>query len=155
MEKVIYSEFRADLGILITRLGGLINSSDIICWENSLLEATANIPANTTFSMFVNLMGFKASNFAVHKQFRTIIPTLLSNYGYRIGYLDMFPEAEITLSNKRGIRCIAMANAHQDASKMLDYQTKFSNATEQYFTDEKAAWEWITNLPSAQQHINK
>lgn len=146
MEKVIYSEYKAEAGILLTQLCGLMSSNDILRWENSLLEAAGTIPAGTTFKMFVNLKGFKASNFEVHKQFRIIIPTLLSKYGYRIGYLNMFPEADITIQNFREIQCIAMANVHQDETKMMDYQAKFSTPTEQYFTDEQEAWDWISQL---------
>jgi hypothetical protein len=94
----------------------------------------------------VNLFGFKAENFEVHKAYRNIIPLLLADFGYRIGYLDMFPEASVELRHYRGIRCVAMANVHQDATKMKDYQERFSNSHEQYFTDQETAVNWIYGL---------
>jgi len=46
-------------------------------------------------------------------------------------------------SIKRGIECKAMANVHQDETKMADYEKRFSKAYERYFTDSAAALNWI------------
>ncbi len=146
MEKLFESRYIVNKKLLITTLSGLLNSVDIKKWKESLEEAAAQIPDNTEFKMLVDLYGFKAENFPVHQEYRTIIPLFLADYGYRIGYLDMFPEASVSLINTRGISCIAMANVHQDESKMKDYETKFSKKNERYFISSEEALQWIENL---------
>lgn len=145
MERVVFSHYFPEQKLLVTRLSGLLNSSDIKAWRDSLYRASESIPDHSTFKVLVDLHGFKAGNFEVHKEYRLIMPLFLAGFGYRIGYLDMFPEASLELKNMRGIRCVAMANVHQDESKMKDYQEKFSKPFEQYFTDSKAGIQWINS----------
>lgn len=146
MTKIITSFWQPAEQMVTTRLSGLLDTADIQYWENTLIETMKQVPDNTDVKMLVDLHGFKAENFEVHKQYRNIIPLLLARHGYRIGYLDMFPEATITLSTERGIRAVAMANVHQDETKMKDYQEKFSKLFEQYFTDSTAALAWILSV---------
>jgi hypothetical protein len=146
MEKLIYTSWDATSKILVTTLRGKVNEEDVDSWEASLTNTLASIPDGTRFKILVNLHGFEAENMDVHKRYRTIMPLLLAQYGYRIGYLDMFPEAEIELHHTRGIRCIAMANVHHNADKMNDYQRRFANVHEHYFTEPEDAWNWITNV---------
>lgn len=146
MTKIINSFWQPAEQLVTTRLSGLLDTADIQYWENTLIGTIKQVPDNTDVKMLVDLHGFKAENFEVHKQYRNIIPLLLARHGYRIGYLDMFPEATITLSTEQGIRVVAMANVHQDETKMKDYQEKFSNPFEQYFTDSAAALAWILSV---------
>jgi len=146
MTKIINSFWQPAEQLVTTRLSGLLDTADIQYWENTLIETMKQVPDNTDVKMLVDLHGFKAANFEVHKQYRNIIPLLLARHGYRIGYLDMFPEATIALSTERGIRAVAMANVHQDETKMKDYQEKFSKPFEQYFTDSTAALAWILSV---------
>lgn len=143
MEKIISTTWHPELNLVVTRLSGLLNANDIAHWKATIDETFSGIPDNTTFKILVNLYGFKAVDFEVHKYYRNIIPLLLAAHGYRIGYLDMFPEATVELTNTRGIRCIAMANVDQDETKMNDYNARFSNASEHYFTDPDSALSWI------------
>lgn len=146
MGKIIYAAYHPTTQVLELRLSGLLNFEDIDTWKLMIMKAVSEIPDNTEIRTLVNLFGFKAENFEVHKAYRNIIPLLLADFGYRIGYLDMFPEATVELRHHRGIRCVAMANVHQDATKMKDYQERFSNPHEQYFTDQDAAVNWIYGL---------
>jgi len=146
MTKITNSFWQPAEQLVTTRLSGLLDTADIQQWENTLTETMKQVPDNTAIKMLVDLHGFKAENFEVHKQYRNIIPLLLARHGYRIGYLDMFPEASITLTTERGIRVVAMANVHQDETKMKDYQEKFSKPFEQYFTDSAAAHAWILSV---------
>lgn len=143
MEKIIGTEWQPQDNLIITRLSGLLNTEDIKAWETSLHEALAHIPDNTSFKILVNLHGFTAGHVDVHKQYRNIMPLLLAGYGYRIGYLDMFPEATVELTITRGITCKAMANVHQDETKMNDYEKRFSKAHERYFINSDEALSWI------------
>lgn len=145
MGKIIYAAYHAKVQVLEIRLSDIVSFEDIETWKLVIRKAVAEIPDNSEIRVLVNLFGFKAENVEVHKAYRNIIPLLLADFGYRIGYLDLFPEASLELSNHRGIRCVAMANVHQDATKMSTYQERFSTAREQYFTDQEAAVDWIFN----------
>ncbi|MBN8676210.1 MAG: hypothetical protein J0L56_18910 [Chitinophagales bacterium] len=146
MEKITEATYYPEQKIVELRLRGLLNAADIENWKNEIEKTMSQVPDNSTFKMLVNLHGFKAENFEVHKAFRNIVPLLLADYGYRIGYLDMFPEASVELKNTRGIQCVAMANVHQDETKMKDYQENFSSAKEQYFTEPLVAEQWIESI---------
>lgn len=146
MEKIIESRFIPGDQLLVTRLSGILNEEDIVAWKASLEAALATVPDNGSFKILVNLHGFQAENYEVHKKYRVIIPLLLAGYGYRIGYLDMFPEADVVLRNTRGIRCLAMANVHHDNTKMEDYSRRFSGPAEAYFTVPGDALDWIQHL---------
>lgn len=146
MTKMTNSFWQPAEQLVTTRLSGLLDTADIQNWENTLIKTMEQVPDDIDIKMLVDLHGFKAENFEVHKQYRNIIPLLLARHGYRIGYLDMFPEANITLTTERGIRVVAMANVHQDETKMKDYQEKFSTPFEQYFTDPAAAHKWILSV---------
>ena len=140
------TQWLANEQLVVTRLNGTISSSDVHSWKTSLHAVMNSIPENSRFKILVDLHGFEAENTEVHKEYRTVIPLLLAGYGYRIGYLDMFPEASIDLQYQRGIQCIAMANVHHNAEKMQDYETRFSKPHEHYFTDPDAALQWISTI---------
>lgn len=148
MKKIIRAAYFPDQKILELRLSGLLNQDDLRAWQAEIAEAMKQVPSHTSFKALVNLHGFKADNIDTHKAFRTIVPLLLADYGYRIGYLDLFPEASVELKQTRGIRCVAMANVHQDETKMSLYQQQYSNQREQYFTDPALAVRWIACLPT-------
>lgn len=132
--------------LIVTRLNGKVSINDIQAWERDLMKTMDSIPNNSSFKMMVDLSDFEAVNTEAHKYFRNIIPLLLADYHYRIGYLDMFPEASIQLSKKRGIECIAMVNVHHNEEKMTDYQLRFSNVREQYYTNRDKAMKWILSV---------
>lgn len=134
--------------LVTTHLVGEISEPDLKTWKKTLANALNRVPDHGRFKLLVNLDGFRAAGLDVHKKFRTILPCLLAGYGYRIGYLDLFPEAKVSLRQTRGIRCVAMANVHHDATKMKDYHDRFSCATEDYFTDLPRALNWIRNVPA-------
>ncbi|WP_370090406.1 hypothetical protein [Ekhidna sp.] len=133
--------------MLLTKLSGDVGICEIQIWENCLKDALNQIADNSKFKMFVNLFGFKADSVEAHKYYRSIIPTTLSHYGWRIGYLDMFEEAnDLELTNTRGISCVGAAHVHQDASKIDKYQELYATDREQYFTDPDQAYHWIEDL---------
>lgn len=131
-----------------TRISGNVNTQEVILWEQSLHRSLADIPSSGEFKIMVDLFGFQAVNFEAHKRFRGIIPITLSQYGWKVGYVDLFSdEAEtIPYSNTRGIRCIGAAHAHQDETKIGLYQRSYSRPDEQYFTDPAEARNWLRQL---------
>ena len=132
--------------LLVTRISGEVQLQDVELWKNSLKVALSQVADNSVFKMLIDLHGFKAADIQAHKKFREIIPLTLSRFGWRVGYLDMFPEASLTLSNERGIQCIAAAHVHHDATKINLYESKYSSPYERFFTDPQQAAQWIQNL---------
>jgi hypothetical protein len=133
--------------LVITNISGDLEKNDIEQWEKSFRETLDNIEDNSTFKIFVNMHGFKAINLDAHKRFRDVIPSTLANYGWKVGYVDLFEEAKtMTFTNTRGIKCVGAAHAHQDETKMDLYETRFSSERERFFTDPTNAERWIENL---------
>tara|TARA_R110001632_G_scaffold188596_3_gene309118 strand:- start:742 stop:1230 length:489 start_codon:yes stop_codon:yes gene_type:complete len=133
--------------LLVTRISGTVTLSDVIMWEDSLYKALQEIQDNDVFKIYVNLFGFKAQDVETHKKFRNIIPVTLSKYGWRVGYLDLFEEAnDLKLSCTRGIRCLGAAHVHQDKSKINKYQFFFGIDNEAYFHNPSQASKWINEL---------
>jgi hypothetical protein len=134
--------------LLVTRLSGNATIPDIEQWESSFYAALESIDQGQKFKILVDLYGFTAIDVEAHKRYREIVPRTLAQYGWRVGYLEMFEEAnELRLRLKRGIRCTAAAHVHQDATKIEKYQSLFGTAREQFFTDPMLAREWITKVP--------
>ncbi|CAD5249063.1 MULTISPECIES: hypothetical protein [unclassified Imperialibacter] len=133
--------------LLVTRLSGDATIADIEKWKTSLYTALDAISQGTKFKILVDLFGFTAINVEAHKRFREIVPRTLAQYGWRVGYLEMFEEAsELRLGLKGGIRCTAAAHVHQDATKIEKYQSLYGTGREQFFTDPLQAREWIAQL---------
>jgi hypothetical protein len=134
--------------LVITNISGDLEKTDIEQWEKSFKETLDNIEDNSTFKIFINMYGFKAINLDAHKRFRAVIPSTLADYGWKVGYVDLFEEEAktMTFKNTRGIKCVGAAHAHQDETKMDLYETKFSSEREHFFIDPINARQWIENL---------
>ncbi|MBL7933509.1 MAG: hypothetical protein JNL60_16510 [Bacteroidia bacterium] len=134
--------------LLVTHISGDLEKEDIEHWERTLEEGLGKIENNSRFKIFVNLHGFKAADIDAHKRFRAIIPSTLANYGWKVGYVNLFEEEAKTMTFKttRGIKCTAAAHSHQDESKMELYETKCSSEREHFFRDPAEARDWIENL---------
>lgn len=133
--------------MLITQISGDVDKDDIEHWEASLLAALDLIEDNSTFKIFINMHGITPVNVEAHKRFRTIIPLTLADYGWKVGYVNLFEEdaKSMKIRNHRGIRCIGAAHSHHDETKMTLYKSRFSNEREKYFTDPKEARAWVTS----------
>lgn len=137
--------------LIVTHISGDIEKSDIDQWEECFKSTLAQIEDNTTFKIFVNMYGFKAVNIDAHKRFRDIVPLTLADYGWKVGYVDLFEEEAKTMvyKNTRGIKCVGAAHSHQDETKMNLYETRFSSNREHFFFDPVQARQWIENLEIA------
>ena len=143
--KTIASNWDPNKNLLITQLSGEVDQSDIVYWEESLQDALSQIDDQSFFKIFINIHGFKAIDLDTHKRFRSIIPLTLAQYGWKVGYVDLFEEEarHITYTHTRGIRCMAAAHTHQDESKIARYEAEFSRDAEHFFTNPTEAREWI------------
>ncbi|WPP52172.1 hypothetical protein [Catalinimonas niigatensis] len=138
--------------LVVTHISGDIEKDDIEQWEKSFKKALEQIEDNTTFKIFVNMYGFKAVNIDAHKRFRGVIPLTLADYGWKVGYVDLFEEEAKTMTYKhtKGIKCVGAAHAHQDKTKMDLYETRFSSEREHFFFDPTQASQWIEHLEIAE-----
>ena len=145
------SFWKADQQLIVTRISGNATSDDVTRWEKSLIETLEKVPEGGVFKILVDLEVFKAVDFEVHKQFRVIVPKTLADYNWRVGYLDLFPEATLELKSTRGIRCVAAAHVHHDESKIKNYEQNHSRYNERFFTNRSLAREWIDgfDIPEA------
>ena len=151
INKQIHSEWHPEKRLIVTRIGGDVTQDDIKAWEASLHKALSLVEDNSVFKIFVNLHGFKAVNFEAHKSFRTIIPLTLAQYGWKVGYVDLFGEEAkaLQLSNNRGISCVGAVHCHQDETKIALYQSNYSRPNEHFYTDPLAATAWIEDLSTS------
>lgn len=132
--------------LVITELSGDINKKDVEEWNESLDTTLKQLPPSAKFKILVNLYGFKASDFEVHKKFREVIPRTLAAHGWYVGYLRMFPETRVCVSSLNDIYCIAAAHVHQDETKIRNYADNYSMRNERFFTDAEAARNWIDSI---------
>lgn len=145
--KISSSSWNPDQKLVVTHLRGEVNNEDVDLWEKSLQDALEQIENNDVFKILVNLFGFNAIDIDVHKRFREIIPSTLATYGFRTGYIGLFENVSLILTDKRGIRCLAAAHVHQDATKMEEYQRRFGKQDEGFFADPVKADDWIRRFP--------
>ncbi len=147
-EKITSTQWHPQRSLIETTLSGDVDEQDIIQWEQSLHRAMNQIPDGASFKIFVNLHGFKAVNIQAHKRYREIIPILLANYNWKVGYVDLFEESkDMKFQKTRNIGCIAAVHVHQDKEKIRKYEENFSRENEHYMTDSEKAKEWILSYP--------
>lgn len=145
--KTITTKWNPELRLLTTQISGDIEMDDVETWEQSLHDGLKHIEDNSQFKILVNLHEFNATDFDVHKRFRTIVPLTLAEYGWKVGYVNLFiKSALMPIRNTRGIQCVAAAHVHQDVSKIESYEAQFGKETEHFFANPKEAFEWIKNF---------
>lgn len=145
---IISSNWYADQQLIVTQLSGNVEKEDILHWEQTLNTALNQVADSGIFKIFVNLHGFNAVDLDVHKYFRSIVPLTLAHYGWKVGYVAMFPEEaeKLVITRNRNIQCIAAAHCHHDATKMEKYETLYSSESEHFFTDAEEAAAWISGV---------
>ena len=145
--KITETKWHPEERLVISQLSGELEIADIEKWEDSLKTTLDRIEGNTTFRIFLNMYGFAAVDIAAHKRFRSVVPTILADYGWKVGYVDLFEEEAKAMkySRTRGIRCIAAAHSHHDGTKMDLYEAKCSSPSERFFVDPLEARKWIEN----------
>ncbi|KQS32897.1 hypothetical protein [Dyadobacter sp. Leaf189] len=145
---IIRSDWYADQQLIITQISGDVAKQDVLHWEQTLYAALDQVAESGVFKIFVNLHGFNAVDLDAHKYFRSIIPLTLARYGWKVGYVAMFPEEaeKLVITRNRNIQCIAAAHCHQDVTKMEKYESLYSSECEHFFTDSGEAEAWIRGV---------
>ncbi|WP_439558411.1 hypothetical protein [Dyadobacter sp.] len=145
---IISSNWYADQQLIVTQISGNVEQEDVLHWEQTLHAALDQVADSGVFNIFVNLHGFNAVDLNVHKYFRSIVPLTLARYGWKVGYVAMFPEEaeKIVITRNRNIQCIAAAHCHHDVTKMEKYETLYSSENEHFFIDVEEAAAWISGL---------
>lgn len=146
--KITETNWFPEKRLVVTHISGDLEKNDIEQWEKSFKETLDKIEDNTMFKIFINMYGFKAVNIDTHKRFRGVVPLILAEYGWKVGYLNLFEEEakSMTYKTTRGIKCVGAAHSHHDETKMELYETKFSSDREHFFLDPTHAIQWIENL---------
>jgi hypothetical protein len=129
--------------LVITELSGDLGSEDIEAWQQSLVTVLEELEPGTKFKILVDLYGYKALDFEAHKKFRVIVPQMLAEYGWYVGYLRMFPEASLFIRSRQNVFCVAAAHVHHDETKIRNYSENYSMRNERFFIDPEAARTWI------------
>lgn len=134
--KITATHYDPGKKLLVTHISGDLEKADIEVWEKSFKDTLDQLADNTSFKIFVNMYGFKAVDIETHKRFRAVIPQTLADYGWKVGYVDLFEEEAraMTYKTTRGIKCVGAAHAHQDETKMDLYETKYSSDNEHFFS---------------------
>lgn len=146
MNNDIYTKWEKESALIITRISGAVTETEVSEWKQSLEKAFAEIPSGTQFKIFVNLYGLNPASVSAHKAYRDIIPLLLSQYNWRIGYLDLFEEAkDLKLTSKNEIECLAAVHCHHDSYKINEYESRFGKDSEHFFDDPEKSESWIRN----------
>lgn len=140
------TSYIAEQQLIITELSGEVDMPDVEQWQQGLQQVIAQLEPGTKFKILVNLHGFKAQNFEVHKKYRNTIPLALADCGWYVGYLRMFPEAEVFIRSKNNTYCLAAAHVHQDETKIRNYAENYSMLNEGFFTDPIEARNWIDKI---------
>lgn len=151
MEIEYYTNWEKESSLIVTRLAGPVTEVDVEEWEKGLREVFQTLPKGTQFKIFVNLHGLSPSSVNAHKSYRDVIPLLLSQYGWRIGYLDLFEEAnELKITTTNECKCYAAVHCHQDGYKIQEYERRFGKENEHFYEDPNLCESWIReyDLPS-------
>lgn len=144
MKKQFGTEWISEISLIITRLKGEVDETDVKEWNQSLQETFAKLPNHSKFKILIDLYGFQAKNLEVHKQYREIVPLTLARFGWKVGYVDMFErKKDLVLTTDRGIQCVAAVHVHQDETKINKYEELYSRENEHFWTDLEKAEEWI------------
>ena len=133
MKKQFGTEWISENSLIITRLKGEVDETDVKEWNQSLQETFAKLPNHSKFKILIDLYGFQAKNLEVHKQYREIVPLTLARFGWKVGYVDMFERK----------KCVAAVHVHQDETKINKYEELYSRENEHFWTDLEKAEEWI------------
>lgn len=144
MNNEIYTKWEEQSSLVITRISGAVTETEVSEWKQSLEKTFAEIPAGTKFKIFINLHGLNPASVSAHKSYRDIMPLLLSRYNWRIGYLDLFEEAEnLELTSENGIECLAAVHCHHDSYKINEYENRFGKDSEHFYDDPEKSESWI------------
>src|SRR5690606_18642081 len=102
--KTTDSTWYSEKKLLVTQISGALSKTDIEQWKNGFKDALEKVEANSSFKIFVNMYGFKATDLDAHKRFRGVIPLALADYGWKTGYVNLFEEEAkaMTFRNNRG-----------------------------------------------------
>ena len=139
--------FDPDGRVLTTRLIGVVESDDVMSWNDDLARALDALPRGSTFAMILDLHSYSSGSIAAHKAMRTVIPDALARHGMRPAYVDLFdPRPEMVVASRPSARCVAFANVHRDADRMADYEERAGKPDQRFFSDIAAARRWIDNL---------
>jgi len=147
--KQLETNWFPDRKLIVTKISGVIDLAAIREWERSILHVLNQLESYTSFKILVNMFGAVPCDAMALKQFNMVVPRILSQYGWKVGYIDLFEEEAdaIRYVTLRGITCFGAAHCHHDSLKMEHCEIYHSSNNEHYFIDPRHAQQWIETLP--------
>jgi hypothetical protein len=146
--ELVGTTWNASAALVITRLSGRIAEEDVTFWRESLTKELARIPSGRPFKLLVDSVGYDPVDISVHKAMRSVVPAFLADYGFRTALLELADAGgPVALHQTRGIRCIAVAHVHHEATKMDELDRRLGKDNERFFADRPQAETWIDALP--------
>ena len=147
MARQHYTNFDPAQRVVATGLLGTVQHDDVVAWEEELTSVLDALSNTSTFSMLFDLSTYEPGSLVAHKAMRTVVPEALARHGMRPAYLDLFePIPEMTIASDEVARCVAFANVHHNADRMVDYEQRAGKPDQRFFSDLAAAHRWIGEL---------
>jgi hypothetical protein len=143
--KEMISKWYPESKLVVTQISGDLDEAEIAAWEQGLNRIFDELADGESFKILIDMHGFQASDVVAHKRFRNIIPLKMAEFGWKVGYVDLFEEeaGKMVYANYRNIQCRAAAHCHHDSGKMEMYERRFSRYNEHFFASREDARNWI------------
>jgi hypothetical protein len=133
----------APQALLTTRVRRALSLEEVAEYEDVLARTIGAIAPGTSFLWLSDAMGYEPfADRAAHARYRSILPKMLAEHGFRASLLDLF-DAEVVITSARGVICRAIAHVHHDAEKIAIFDERFGRHNERYFSNEEVARMWL------------
>ncbi|MHA4807049.1 hypothetical protein ACX0G9_03035 [Flavitalea flava] len=135
-----------ETGTFLVQAKGEMNLDGLCEWEEEVRSAIRKIKDNSRFKAIIDMSHFHPVDLDTFRAMRPIIPLLLANYHFRVGYPDSVENLILPLRKIRGIQCVAIAHVSHDTYKMFEFNRKFATDHERFFTSRQEAEQWLEQI---------
>lgn len=145
--RMTYVRWNPTTRILATHVSGVVSAGDVAAWKKDLEQATRALPDDGAFGMLVDLRGYEVAeqDLSVHKTMREVMPQLLAEHGFEVGFFKLFETAPSATRRTGSTLCVAVANVHHDEAKMARYNELLATESERFFHRAEDARVWLTD----------
>jgi hypothetical protein len=146
--KTVGSRYDKDTHVLYAEMKGTVSVEDVAEWRKGLDREMNRIPDKARFKLLVDMDGYEPDSVQVHTAMRDIVPQLLASCGLRPAHIDLLAGSEeMEINRSSRIQCVAFANVHHDETKMASYEERIGKPNQRFFSDRKAAEDWLLGYP--------
>ncbi len=141
-DALIDARWEPDGQVVVTRLSGTIDESDVDQWRDALDAVVMDIPDGTEIALLSDLWGYEPASIDVHRRVREVIPRRLAAMGFRTSLVDAVA-GRLEIATAPRITCVKVAHVHHDHVKMSTYERAHGSAAERFFGDRPRAFDWL------------